>query len=303
MRVLVCSRSDAASVNIRDRLVERGDWRPLAAASGGAPAAPTTFRGASVLARGPDRLVEIEGPSVRDEALSDDLAAFAAGVGGTGLGGLPGHGAIAAVWFLSRHRAESGHPSLTVHPVGNHGPNDLGGKPRHLPPAAARDMGALLRRLRAERDAHALPHSVTYEATHHGPDMAWPTLFVELGSDEAWYNDPASGRALAAAVSDVLDGRGAAVPGAPVLVGVGGGHYVPRHTDLASEGLCDFGHFVPAYAVAREDADADLLRRAVAATPGCTGVYVHKKGLKGPERQRVKAWIEELGVAEWSRDD
>jgi D-aminoacyl-tRNA deacylase len=126
--------------------------------------------------------------------------------------------------------------------------------------------------------------------------MALPSLFVEIGSDEAWYDDPASGQALAAAVTDVLDGNGHLDDGAPVLVGVGGGHYAPRHNDKALGGEADFGHIVPAYAVDAGDEDPSVLRRAVKATSGCNGVYVHKKGLKGPQRQRVQAWMEALGV-------
>ncbi len=275
-RVLVCSLSDSASTNIRDRLLESGDW----------PESQETFRGRPVRLRGDARMVEVEGPTIVDEALSGDLAAT----------GWP----IDAVWFLSRHRAASGQPSLTVHPIGNHNAAEFGGRPRTLSPAAPRDMGALLRRLRVERDAHDLPHQVTYEATHHGPLMAQPSLFVEIGSNEDWYEDRPSGLALAAAVTAVLDGRG--FIDAPVLVGVGGGHYVPRQTDLAIEGKADFGHLLPAYGVDADEEDAGPLARCLAATPGAGAAYVHKKGLKGPQRQRVAAWIEALGTGTWSRD-
>ncbi|HLF16567.1 MAG TPA: D-aminoacyl-tRNA deacylase, partial [Candidatus Thermoplasmatota archaeon] len=129
MRVLVCSRSDPASVNIRDRLLEGGEWELTG----------ERFRRAVVWGRSEAILVEIEGPSVTDEALDADLR-------GTGL-------PIRDVWFLSRHRAESGQPSLTVHPIGNHRPvADLGGRPATLPPSSPRDMGSLLRRLKARRD-------------------------------------------------------------------------------------------------------------------------------------------------------
>lgn len=274
VRVLVVNRSDSASLNIRDRLLETEDWVDTG----------SRFRGHPMHQRGYDVMVEVDGPTIHDEDLSGDLDRF----------GWP----IAAVWFLSRHRAASGQPSLTVHPIGNHGDAEAGGRLRTLSPAAPRDMGALLRRLRVHRDDRALPHSVTYEATHHGPLMAQPSLFVEIGSDDDWYEDVPSGEALAAAVTDVLDGRGFLQ--GPVQVGVGGGHYVPRMTDLALRGEADFGHLVPAYAVDADEEDPTVLRRALEATPGLDAdapVYVHKKGLKGPQRQRVRAWMEALGVA------
>lgn len=269
LRVLVCSRSDPASVNIRDRLLEGGTWEQ----------AQRTFRGAAVWARSETILVEVAGPSVTDEALDADLAAT----------GWP----VMDVWFLSKHAAKSGHPSLTVHPIGNHAQADFGGRPAHLPPASPRDMGALLRRLRHHAAEAGLPHSVTYESTHHGPVMSVPSLFVEIGSDEQWYRDPAGARVLARAIEDVLAGGGRSA--GPVLVGVGGGHYVPRHTDLGAAGKADFGHFLPSHFV-DEAAGPEALARAIAATPGCAGVHVHRKGLKGGQRQAVLRWCAQLGV-------
>lgn len=265
MRILVCNLGDPASVNIRDRLLETGDWQSQ----------ETRIRDRPVRRRRDACLIEVEGPVITDESLTTSLV-------DSGL-------AVEAVWFLSKHRAKSGQPSLTVHPIGNHAEARFGGRDGAYSPSLPRDMGALLRRLRAHRDDQDLPHSVTYEATHHGPHMEQPSLFVEIGSDEDWYGDRASGEALAGAVTDVLDGRGFA-PDAPVLVGVGGGHYVPRHTDLALEGRADFGHLLPNYAIDPDDEAPDRLRRALAATPGHEGVYLHKKGLQGPQRQRVKAW-------------
>jgi D-aminoacyl-tRNA deacylase len=278
LRILVCNRADPASVNIRDRLLERGTFEQ----------AQRTFRGAPVWARSETVLLEVAGPTVTDEALDRDLQET----------GWP----IMDVWFLSKHAAKSGHPSLTVHPIGNHAQADFGGRAGTLSPASPRDMGALLRRLRHHAAKAGLPHSVTYESTHHGPSMSVPSLFVEIGSEDKWYRDAGSARVLAAAIDDVLAGEGRSK--GPVLVGVGGGHYVPRHTDLGAAGKADFGHFLPSHFV-EEAGTSDRLRRAIEATPGCEGVYVHRKGLKGAQRQAVLRWCEELGVkvADLGSDD
>ncbi len=266
VRVLVTNLADNASTNIRDRLLEQSQWH----------ASHDSFRGHVVRDHATlgARLIEVDGPTVMDEALTEDLAAT----------GWP----IEAVWFLSRHRAASGDPSLTVHPVGNptHR-HDYGGQPRTFGTCAPRDMGALLRRLAVHRDRLDLPHEVTYEATHHGPYIRQPSLFVEIGSNEDWYDDEPSAKALAAAVLDVLGGEGT-IDG-PVHVGVGGGHYVPQQTRKALAGEADFGHMIASYAVDPDDDGlAAMIRDAQAATPGCDGVYVHKKGLKGPQRQAVR---------------
>ncbi len=273
VRVLVCSRVDPASVNLRDRVLELGDWERT----------NRLFRGHTVWSQSEAILLEIEGPSIVDEAFDGDLKAL----------GLP----LRDVWFLSKHRAESGQPSLTVHPIGNHGEAKYGGQPRTVSPSAPRDMGALLRRLHHQRDAHGLPHAATYEATHHGPLMSIPTLFVEIGSNETWYSDRKGAECVALAIQEVLRGEGRST--GPQLVGVGGGHYHPRQTDIALSGKADFGHLIPAHAVS-DEATSNLLKAAVEGTPDCEGVHIHKKGLKGPQRQRVQAWCEELGIPVWT---
>jgi D-aminoacyl-tRNA deacylase len=277
VRILVASRADPASVNIRDRLLESGTFEETG----------KTFRDAPVWARSETILVEVAGPSVHDEALDADLKAT----------GWP----VMDVWFLSKHAAKSGTPSLTVHPIGNHsGEARFGGRPHELSPSSPRDMGALLRRLRHHATAADLPHAVTYESTHHGPSMSVPTLWIEIGSDERWYGDKPSAVVLAKAINDVLAGEGRST--GPIVVGVGGGHYVPRATDIALAGKADFGHFLPAHFV-DEAAGPEALGRAIAATPGCTAVHIHKKSLKGPQRDAVRRWMDALGVKAWSSSD
>ena len=276
MRILVASRADPASMNIRDRLLETGLWEKT----------NRSFRYAPVWSRSETVLVEVAGPSIHDEALDGDLKAT----------GLP----IMDVWFLSKHAAKSGQPSLTVHPIGNHTVADFGGRPQTLAPASPRDMGSLLRRLKHHASAAGLPHAVTYESTHHGPWMSFPTLWVEIGSEDKWYNDPKGGEVVAAAITDVLAGEGRC--NGPVVVGVGGGHYVPRATDIALAGKADFGHFLPSHFV-DEAGGPEALQRAIAATPGCAGVHVHHKGLKGPQRAAVNGWLERLGAKSWSSSD
>ena len=276
MRVLVASRIDPASMNIRDRLLESGTFEQTG----------RTFRDAPVWARSETILVEVAGPSIHDEALDGDLKAT----------GWP----VMDVWFLSKHAAKSGHPSLTVHPIGNHTEAQFGGRPNELSPCSPRDMGALLRRLKHHATEAGLPHSITYESTHHGPTMTFPTLWVEIGSDLQWYTDRKSAEVVARAIVDVLAGEGRSA--GPVVVGVGGGHYVPRATDIALAGKADFGHFLPSHFV-EEAGGPEALARAVQATPGCAGVHIHRKALKGPQRQAVQRWMDTLGVQAWSSAD
>src|SRR5205807_5140421 len=86
------------------------------------------------------------------------------------------------VVYRSKHRSESGRPSLTVHPIGNPGAAEFGGQPRTLVPSAPRWMTSALRSLR-QAGGH-LGYVVTFEATHHGPYLTSPTFYIEQGSTE-----------------------------------------------------------------------------------------------------------------------
>ena len=126
--------------------------------------------------------------------------------------------------FLSRHTSVNPVPVLTVHVTGNFRDAELGGRPRTLAPAAPAMMQATLRAL-----ARHCPggYRVSYEVTHHGPTgLSHPSFFVEIGSTEKEWADPAAGRAVAEAVLEAVP-LANAVP----LIGFGGTHYAVRETE------------------------------------------------------------------------
>jgi len=190
------------------------------------------------------------------------------------------------VIYLSKHRSESGRPSLTVHPIGNPGPAEFGGQPETLVPSAPRWMTAALRGLRPA--GRALGYEVTFEATHHGPYLTSPTFFIEQGSTEREWVDREASRAIARALLDLrpLD--------VPIAIGLGGGHYVPRHTDVALRRRIAFGHLLATYALAK--ASPGLLEQAVERTEGATLAYLHRKALSKPEVRDIEQRLEALGL-------
>ncbi|MFW6435627.1 MAG: D-aminoacyl-tRNA deacylase, partial [Halovenus sp.] len=91
-------------------------------------------------------------------------------------------------------------------------------------------------------------YEVGMECTHHGPsDVGVPSMFIELGSDEQQWDDPAGARAVAQAILDI---RGVAAHREPAngsetgrqLVGFGGGHYTPRFERLVRDTSWAMGH-------------------------------------------------------------
>ena len=261
MRVLVASEADEASRAQRDALLELASWSEDA-----------RFEGLSTWRRGDLWLVTIAEHHLYRDRLDETIAGH--------FGGPP-----ELLVYLSKHRSESGTPSLTVHPIGNLGSADFGGVARTLVPAAARAMTAALRALR--REAAGLRYNVTFEATHHGPYLATPTFYIEQGSTEREWADREAARAIARTLLGLepVDAR--------IAIGVGGGHYVPRHTDVALERRVAFGHLLPAYAL--PSVDEAMLAQAVDASRA-TLAYVHRKSISKPDARRLEERLEALGV-------
>jgi D-tyrosyl-tRNA(Tyr) deacylase len=145
--------------------------------------------------------------------------------------------------FPSRHRSESGITCLTVHPVGNLGTTaDAGGEAGRLSPTAARLMANALRR--AAEPAQAIGVPATYEATHHGPLLHQPAFFVEISEALSESDQRKAADTLATSLIELEED-----PADRPVIGVGGGHYAPHFTELATKRRWAFAHIVPRYAL------------------------------------------------------
>jgi D-aminoacyl-tRNA deacylase len=195
-----------------------------------------------------------------------------------------------AIVFLSKHRAASARPALTVHPVGNFAAAEFGGQPGRLSPSAPALQSELLRALAARARRHAYAGEVTFEVTHHGPLLSTPSCFLELGSSEQEWNDPGGARLVAAALLDVVQRP---LPSYPIAVGLGGGHYGPRFTEAVLTRQVHFGHMIPTYAAERIERPQAALEEVLGATPGAAGVYPHRKML---ERATFDRWAQALSA-------
>lgn len=262
MRFLVASEADEASRAQREELLRIASWTSA-----------ERFAGREGWRHGDLALVTIPEHHLYRDHLDRDLeAAYDA--------------AVDLVVYLSKHRSESGRPSLTVHPIGNPGSAEFGGQPSTLVPAAPRWMTAALRALR--REARGLAFDVTFEATHHGPYLEAPTFYIEQGSTEREWADLEAARAIGRVLLNLepLD--------APIAVGLGGGHYMPRQTDVALTRRIAFGHLLPSHAL---DASAlDRIDQAAERTPGARIAYVHRTSLPTPLFRAIEGRLESLGL-------
>jgi len=185
--------------------------------------------------------------------------------------------------FISRHRSKTGEPTLTTHPIGNYGAADFGGMEKTLTRSLPHEMARLLRIMKSRAKAEGLSHHVCYEVTHHGPYLKIPTLFAEVGSDEKEWQNLDACRVVALSVLEMLETESkssSTEPTGTVLVGVGGGHYAPRFTDVCLTKKAAFGHMIPTYHIKTGIIDEEMLRKTLDATPNVRGIYLHKKAMK-----------------------
>ncbi|MCI4373682.1 MAG: D-aminoacyl-tRNA deacylase [Thermoplasmata archaeon] len=165
--------------------------------------------------------------------------------------------------FPSIHRSESNVPCLTVHPLGNTGDTaEVGGRPRVLTPTDPRRMASALRSL-AERGA-AIGLSATFEATHHGPELQLPAMFVEIGYGTEPGPPPSAVRVLADVIPNLDDASSDRV-----ALAVGGGHYAPHFTDLVLKRQWAFGHIISRHSLAT--LNPEMARSAFAMSEGAEG--------------------------------
>ncbi len=263
-RLLVCSEADLPSVNMRAALRAMGGWEDLGESDG-----------IAYSAKGDTYMMSIQDMHIRHDDL--DLQAEAFGI------------RVDDVVVMSKHSAKSGRPSLTAHPIGNYRGNEFGGRERALVRASPAPMSDALRRIVAYND---VPENQTcFEVTHHGPWLDRPTFYIEIGSDETHWGNTHSAEVLANVIADLEPHEEYTR-----AVGVGGGHYAPRFTDVALRFKVNFGHMLPVYQMEGAD-DEDILRmvRMACDATGTDVVYIHRKSMKGAEERRIRALVESAG--------
>jgi D-aminoacyl-tRNA deacylase len=267
--LIVTSSEDAASMAIRTSLLAKAEWGEVGAFAGHA----------ALEARGMT-MVLVDRIHLDEEHI-DRRAAQELGR------------SFEAVVFASRHRAESGIPTLTAHPIGNYSSADYGGSPRTLSPAAPQLMSSALRNLR--RNAEDLDFDVSFETTHHGPLVTTPAFYIEIGSDESMWGRMDAADAIAASILDARD------DGYPVVLGVGGGHYAPRFTDIAVARKVAIGHMAANYAL--DALDEEMIGQMASKSGGARKVYFHRKSMSKPVYRALRERFLTCGIEEISSND
>jgi D-aminoacyl-tRNA deacylase len=262
MFTVIASKPNTASMNIASRLLENFDWKETGREFDGEPV--------RAWAKGAVELV-----------FTDTLHVFADNVGAFETDGFV---------FVSSHKSEAGKPSLTTHPIGNWGKAGLGGKDKTLVPTLPGLLKNYLQLLQQKRDSMGLDYEVSLEATHHGPFLAKPALFIEIGSSEEQWADE---KAALAVAESVMEGIVAKEKEEFVnCVGLGGQHYPYEFTKLELNSEFAFGHMCAKHALPL--LDSSLLQKAIEFSKA-KKIVLDWKGL-GTEKARIKELAKATGL-------
>lgn len=195
--------------------------------------------------------------------------------------------------FISRHSSISGTPTLSAHTPGNLGQAELGGNPREVSISPANAMRDALKVMAKMKEELQLKYQVSYEGTHHGPSLNAPTMFAELGSSPAQWNDTTAAETVAHATMEAIS-RFHSVSAETVL-GIGGPHYNNKFTRMALEKEVAFGHMIPKHSVPQ--IDSGMLQQCIKRTlEKVEHAVLDWKGIKGDDKPRVIEMLNETGL-------
>jgi D-aminoacyl-tRNA deacylase len=187
--------------------------------------------------------------------------------------------------LISRHTSKHGVLSMTTHSPGNWSDDTRdGGRPNELSCAAPELMLSNI----ISMSKCAGGAEITYEATHHGPFLRTPSIFVEVGGPES-----VPSVAKEALVEAICGSAGLEAEYDKIAIGIGCGHYPSKFTKLSLEGKYAFGHIMPKHYCD----NVGMLEQAIErSSPKPEVAVIEWKGLNSPVRTKIIERLGELGL-------
>ena len=200
--------------------------------------------------------------------------------------------------FASKHRSKENTPAFTVHPIGNFGGADFGGRENALCPSLAFLLKRILiglnenfSLLKKEKN-----FQVTMEATHHGPYVKKPAVFVEIGSTDNEWSNTQNGELVAKTIISSIEKFLAFEHGncwASTLL-IGGGHYAPAANRAMLSTNYAIGHICPKHTL--EHLTEGILMQSIdVIIPKPNIILLDWKGL-GQHKQKIVGLLDSLKI-------
>jgi len=215
MKLMVCSKKDIASQNIKNSMFSILDFEKR------------SIHGVNLYFSEKLAIAEIEERLIYADRIDERLSKLVE---------------FDELIFASRHSSKDGRKIVTVHSTGNVGRAEFGGKPYSLAKPSPFTMKNFA--LLASRGVEDTEYEFTMEATHHGPsEISIPSAFYEIGSTEEEWKDEEIAYLVAESIVGALEKQ----KEWKVAVGVGGTHYIPRQTEIEVGTIFAFAHNFPKY--------------------------------------------------------
>ncbi|MCH8945423.1 MAG: hypothetical protein IIA85_00675 [Nanoarchaeota archaeon] len=149
--------------------------------------------------------------------------------------------------FASRHKSSKEERSLTVHSVGNFRIAEFGGENGKLCKSSALFQKQLFEKLQSNVKKYNLKnYDVSLEATHHGPLIDKPCVFIEIGSTEIEYKDRRAGFVIAKTISETIENF-KENPYNEVVIAIGGKHYCQNFNKIQLNSNVAISHVISQY--------------------------------------------------------
>lgn len=193
--------------------------------------------------------------------------------------------------FATRHQSEARVKSLCVHVPGNFKENKVGGRVRELNWAMPSFMKSAVRFLEKNKlkDFKLKDFEVELEATHHGPYLEKPVMFIEIGSSEEEWANKKAGKLIAEAILEIVKNK----KKFKSCIVLGGGHYNKVGKKLMLNSEYAVGHICPKYQL--ENLDVELLNQMIKRSDEKVELIVLDwKGLK--EKEKIKKLLEKVKI-------
>ncbi|MDE1869882.1 MAG: hypothetical protein KGH71_02745 [Candidatus Micrarchaeota archaeon] len=257
---IISSTLDVASSNMAERLLENSGFEPH------------TVNGKEGFRNGKLFLLRLNSPLI-----SAEIDSFG----------------FEVAYFLSKHKSANNVPALTTHSLGNWTADaKIGGKPHELSVAAPVQMLGALRGI-SDIEVHI---EKTYEATHHGPLLKTPSLFVEIGGDDSMIQNRELARRLAESMyASLLQEEDFE----KCVIGIGSNHYPEKFTKLALQKGYAFSHIIPKHAILNEDGSDNLvmLEQAIGRSKSpIDSAVVDWKSINAAIKNRVVEELNRIGL-------
>ena len=151
--------------------------------------------------------------------------------------------------FASKHRSESNEKTLCVHVPGNWRSADFGGEQGRICKSSALFLKFIFEKLNKNVEEYKLrDYNITMEATHHGPLIEKPCIFIEIGSTENEWGNRRVGFIVAKTISEAIESF-KENSYHEIAIGIGGPHYCPNFNKIQLKSNIAISHVIPSYAI------------------------------------------------------